>query len=86
MTSRRPRDSHLLVRAELPGLTNDDVKIELAEGLLAIQGERKQERHEQEEGLVRSEHAYGTFFRQPALPEGATPTARRPHSRRDASR
>lgn len=65
------RDNKLFVRAELPGLTKDDVKIEMAEGLLTIQGERKQEKEEKKEGFIRSERSYGTFFRQLALPEGA---------------
>jgi HSP20 family protein len=66
------RDNKLFVRAELPGLTKDDVKIEIAEGLLTIHGERKQEKEEKKAGIVRSERCYGTFFRQIALPEGAS--------------
>lgn len=64
------RDHHLLVRAELPGLTKDDVKIEIAEGILTIQGERKYEKHEKKDGIFRSERSYGTFFRQLSLPDG----------------
>lgn len=64
------RDNHLFVRAELPGLTKEDVKIEIAKGLLTIQGDRKQEKQEKKEGVFRSERCYGTFFRQLALPDG----------------
>ena len=69
------RDGKLFVRAELPGLTKDDVKIEVAEGQLTIQGERKHEQEEKKEGFIRSERSYGTFFRQLALPEGANADA-----------
>lgn len=64
------KDKKLFVRAELPGLTKDDVKIELTDELLTIKGERKQEREEKKEGYFQTERFYGSFFRQVALPEG----------------
>lgn len=59
-----------LVRADLPGLTKDDVKVELTENLLLISGERKEEKEEKGEGFYRSERSYGNFYRQIPLPEG----------------
>jgi HSP20 family protein len=64
-------DQELIVRVDLPGLTKDDVKVEITDNLLTIEGERKQESEEQAEGFYRSERAYGNFYRAIPLPEGA---------------
>jgi len=61
----------LMVKADLPGLTKDDVKVELTEDALTISGERKEEKEEKREGFYRTERNYGRFFRQIPLPEGA---------------
>ena len=58
-----------LVRLDLPGLTKDDVKIEVTDKLLTIFGERKEETEEKREGFFRTERSYGSFFRQVPLPE-----------------
>ena len=63
-------NGQFIVRTDLPGLTKDDVKIELAENLLLISGERKEEKEEKREGFYRSERSYGNFYRQIPLPEG----------------
>jgi HSP20 family protein len=60
----------LTVRADLPGLTQDDVKVELTDEALTISGERKEEKEEKREGFYRSERRYGTFYRQIPLPQG----------------
>jgi len=65
------RDNQLVVRADLPGLRKEDVNIDVADGCLYIQGERRQEHEEKEEGYYRSERGYGSFSRCIALPEGA---------------
>jgi HSP20 family protein len=65
------RDNNLVVRAELPGLNKDDVKVEMTDNGLIIQGERKREHEEQGEGFYRSERSYGQFYRLIPLPEGA---------------
>jgi HSP20 family protein len=66
------RDGQLVIRADLPGLSPDDVRLEITdEGSLAIQGERRSEMEAEEEGGVyRSERTYGRFSRVIALPEG----------------
>jgi HSP20 family protein len=56
------------VRADLPGITKDDIKVELAENMLTISGERKEEKEEKREGFYRSERSYGSFYRQLPLP------------------
>ncbi|HZJ42993.1 MAG TPA: Hsp20/alpha crystallin family protein [Pyrinomonadaceae bacterium] len=58
------------VRADLPGLTKDDIKVELMDNKLTISGERKEEKEEKREGFYRSERNYGNFYRQLPLPEG----------------
>jgi len=63
-------DGKLTVRADLPGLTKDDVKVELTNDMLTISGERKEENEEKREGFYRSERSYGSFYRQIPLPEG----------------
>jgi HSP20 family protein len=64
------RENNLIIRAELPGLTSDDVKVEMTDGGLVIQGERKYESEEKNEGWYRSERSYGRFYRLIPLPEG----------------
>ena len=59
------------VRADLPGLTKEDVKVEVTGDLLTLSGERKAETEEKREGFYRSERSYGSFYRQIPLPEGA---------------
>jgi HSP20 family protein len=61
----------LLVTAELPGLKKEDVKIEMTDKALIIEGERKRETKEDHEGYHRYERTYGNFYRAIPLPEGA---------------
>ena len=67
----RQNNGEFMVRADLPGLKKDDVKVELTNNLLTISGERKEEKEEKREGYYRSERNYGSFYRQVPLPEGA---------------
>ena len=64
------RDGQLIIRADLPGLTKDDVKVELADNTITIEGERRGEKEEQREGYYRSERTYGKFYRRLPVPEG----------------
>jgi HSP20 family protein len=61
---------NVIVRADLPGLTKDDVNVEVADNGITIEGERKKETDEKGEGYYRSERTYGRFFRRVPLPEG----------------
>jgi HSP20 family protein len=65
------REGQFVVRADLPGMSKDDVKVEVTDDLLTIHGERKQERKEEREGYRYSECSYGSFYRAIPLPEGA---------------
>ena len=64
------RDGKLVISADLPGLTKDDVKVDITENAVLIEGERKYEHEQREEGVYRSERGYGQFQRQIPLPEG----------------
>ncbi|HEX8844734.1 MAG TPA: Hsp20/alpha crystallin family protein [Pyrinomonadaceae bacterium] len=64
------RGGQLIVRADLPGLTKDDINVDIREDALVIRGERREEREEDEEGYYRTERSYGSFYRQIPLPEG----------------
>jgi HSP20 family protein len=68
-------DKEYLVRAELPGLKKEDVKVTMTDGFLTIEGERKQEKDEKGEKLHRVERYYGRFVRTFALPENILPEA-----------
>jgi HSP20 family protein len=59
-----------VLRADLPGLTEADVSIELEENVLTVSGERKAEHEETKEGFYRMERSFGQFRRSLTLPEG----------------
>lgn len=63
-------DDHFVLRADLPGLSEDDVKVELEDNVLTVSGERKAEHESRKEGFYRLERAYGNFARSLTLPEG----------------
>jgi len=54
-------------------MSKDDVQVEIRNGSLTIQGERRQEAKEEHEGCHYSECSYGSFFRSIPLPEGIDP-------------
>jgi HSP20 family protein len=63
-------DDHLVLRADLPGMTEDDVEIEIQDGVLTVSGERKSEHEEKGEGFHRVERSFGRFSRSLTLPQG----------------
>jgi len=64
-------EKEYLVKAELPGVKREDVKVTLADGVLTIEGERKQEKEEKGGKTHRIERFYGSFCRSFTLPENA---------------
>jgi HSP20 family protein len=66
-------DEHFVLRADLPGMDEDDIKIELEDGTLTVSGERKAEHESKNEGYYRVERAFGGFSRSLALPKGIDP-------------
>jgi HSP20 family protein len=65
------RENQLDVCAELPGLKPEDVKVEVTDNAIVIEGERKQEHEEKQGGRWHSERRYGHFYRTIPLPDGA---------------
>jgi HSP20 family protein len=64
------RDDDLVIRAELPGVKQDDVDITLQNGVLTISGEHKVDEEEERGGYHVRERRYGSFRRSMTLPEG----------------
>ena len=63
-------DKEIEITAELPGLEDKDVQINLSDNLLTIRGEKKAEREEKDKNYRMVERSYGAFERTIALPEG----------------
>lgn len=63
-------DSHVIVRAEVPGMDKNDISITMSGGLLTIQGEKKQEKEEEKENYRVVERRYGSFSRRLRVPNG----------------
>jgi HSP20 family protein len=61
---------HFVLRADLPGMSEDDVSLEFEDGTLTVSGERKAEHDEREEGFHRVERSFGAFSRSLTLPQG----------------
>jgi HSP20 family protein len=68
-------DDEFVLRADLPGLSEGDVSIELEDRVLTVSGQRKAEHEDRREGYYRVERAFGTFSRALTLPEGVDPDA-----------
>ena len=64
------RGDRMIVRADLPGLNRDDIRVEVKDDTVTIQGERRRSEEEHREGFYRSERSYGHFIRTIPLPEG----------------
>jgi HSP20 family protein len=63
-------DDHFVLRADLPGLGEDDVKLEISDDVLTLTGERRFEHEDRKEGFYRLERGTGSFARSLTLPEG----------------
>jgi HSP20 family protein len=61
---------HFVLRADLPGMSEEDIQIEFEDSTLTISGERKSEHEEREEGFHRVERSFGAFARSLTLPKG----------------
>ena len=68
-------DSHFVLRADLPGMSEEDVNIEVEERVLTVSGERKAEHTERKDSYQRIERAFGSFSRSLTLPDGVDPEA-----------
>ena len=64
-------DTEYLVKGEIPGVKKEDVKVTIQDGMLTIQGERKQEKEEKGKKFHRVECCYGSFVRSFRMPDDA---------------
>jgi HSP20 family protein len=62
-------DDAYIIKAEIPGVNKEDVKVTAENGVLTISGERKEEKAENNKKIHRVERLYGTFFRTFVLPD-----------------
>ena len=67
-------DRGYLLKADLPEMKKDDVRVTVEDGILNVSGERKTEKEDQKKKFHRIERSYGTFRRSFTLPEDADST------------
>lgn len=63
-------DDSLVLKADLPGMTEEDVNVEVSDNVLTISGERRADHERKEDGYHRVERSYGRFSRSVTVPEG----------------
>lgn len=61
-------ENAIRIKADLPGLEEDEIEVSVSDGILTIKGDRKQEKEKKEKGYYRSECVYGSFERSFSLP------------------
>jgi HSP20 family protein len=66
-------EDHLVLRGDLPGMTEDDVNIEIKDNVLTVSGDREAEHEDKGEGYHRVERSFGSFSRSLSLPHGIDP-------------
>jgi HSP20 family protein len=64
------REDSLVLKADLPGMREEDVQIEMRDNVLTISGERQADFEDKQNGYYRVERAFGTFSRSLSLPDG----------------
>jgi HSP20 family protein len=60
--------NHYVVKADLPGLAKEDIDVTVENNQLIIKGEKKQEKKDEKDNVIRSERFYGSFYRSLSLP------------------
>lgn len=66
------RDDEFVLRADVPGIEPDEVKIEVEDNVLTISAEHEEREEEEKQNYVRRERRYGAFSRSVTLPKGVT--------------
>lgn len=65
----RENDTEIVIEAELPGMSEDDIDVTLSDGVLTIKGEKKSEREEKKDDYHLTERSYGSFQRSFRVPD-----------------
>jgi len=63
-------NGNLVLRADIPGIKPEEVKIEIEDDVLTVSGEHEERKKEKDKDFVRRERRYGSFSRSMALPAG----------------
>lgn len=63
------REGNLIIQADLPGMSKDDINVDIEDDQIVIRGERRNEREENREGFYHTERSYGSFYRSIPLPQ-----------------
>jgi HSP20 family protein len=63
-------DGNLVIRADVPGIKPEEVKIEVEDGILTVSGAHEETKEQKDKSFLRRERRYGSFSRSMALPEG----------------
>jgi HSP20 family protein len=65
------RGNDYVIRADVPGMTRQDLQVDVGDDAITIRGERREDRKEEREGVFWTERSYGSFTRVVPLPPGA---------------
>ena len=63
-------NGQIVVRADVPGMKPEDIKVEVEDGVLTVSGEYEESKEDKDEDVLRRERRYGAFSRSLALPDG----------------
>jgi HSP20 family protein len=66
-------NGNLVIRADIPGIKPEEVKIEVQDDVLTVSGEHEESKEEKDKHYVRRERRYGSFQRSMVLPAGVDP-------------
>ena len=66
-------NGNLILRADIPGIKPEEVKIEIEDDILTVSGSHEESKEEKDKDYVRRERRYGSFSRSIALPAGVDP-------------
>ena len=67
------RGSDFVIRIDAPGMTRQDLQVEVGDDAVTVRGERREDRKEERDGVFWTERSYGSFTRVIPLPPGAIP-------------
>jgi HSP20 family protein len=65
-------DGAMILRADVPGLEPDEVKVSIEDGVLTVSGEHREETGEEKDGIRRRERRFSSFSRSMTVPDGVT--------------
>ena len=63
-------NGNLVMRADVPGIKPEEVKIEIEDDILTVSGSHEERKEEKDKSFLRRERRYGSFRRSMALPPG----------------